>query len=258
MSVKLNHRVAGPEDGPPLVLLHGLFGHAINWQGIVRRLEDDVRVYALDLRNHGDSPQVATMSFPEMASDVCRFIVEHDIDSPVVLGHSLGGKVAMTLALMQPAKLSQLIVADVAPVAYRHDFSKIIGALSSVDLEAVENRRRADEVLAETLTDEELRAFLLTNLKREDDAWHWRINLDVIREDMDRLMSFPAPLLRRSFEKPALFIAGSQSDYLMPEHHARIRRTFPQARFESLEAGHWLHAEAPDEFAALVRDAMLE
>ena len=259
MSVALNYRVAGPDDGPPLLLLHGLFGHAINWQGIVRRLEDDVRVFAVDLRNHGDSPHVASMSFPEMASDVCQFIRDHELQDPAVLGHSMGGKVAMTLALMRPDQVSQLIVADVAPVRYGRDFGDILRALARIDLESIENRRHADEILAEPIPDSELRAFLLTNLKREEDAWRWRINLDVIREDMDRLMNFPAPVLKNPYLGPALFIAGGRSKYLLPKHHDVIRGAFPDAQFETLaEAGHWLHAEDPEGFTALVRSAIID
>lgn len=259
MSVELNYRTAGPEDGPALLLLHGLFGHAINWQGIVRRLQDDIRLFALDLRNHGDSPHVASMSFPEMASDVCQFIADHDLGSPAVLGHSMGGKVAMTLALMRPELVSQLIIADVAPVRYGHNFSKILTALADIDLESIENRRTADQVLAQHLGDPELRAFLLTNLKREDDSWRWRINLDVIREDMDRLMSFPEPLMAKPYRGPALFIGGGRSDYLHPSHHGRIKRAFPEAQFEVLpDAGHWLHADEPEAFSSLVAAAVLE
>ena len=240
-------------DGPALIILHGLFGSARNWSTIARRLAESHRVIALDLRNHGDSPWAGTMTYAEMADDVAEFIAAAGLDRPNVLGHSMGGKVAMTLALGRDVALGALIVVDIAPVPYDGGFGDYVEAMSAVDLRSVERRADADAALADTVDDPALRAFLLQNLIARDGSYVWRINLPAIGAGLPQLSDFGPAGPGSAFAGAALFIAGGRSRYVAAEHHATIRRLFPGAEISVLDgAGHWPHAEQPENFVNLV------
>jgi esterase len=238
--------------GPPLVVLHGLFGSARNWGAIGRRLSARRRVLAMDLRNHGASPRAPAMEYPGMAADVAETMEAAGAAPAALLGHSMGGKAAMALALTRPETVSRLLVADIAPVPYPPRQARIVSAMRAVPLRPGLARREADAALqAEGVQDAATRAFLLQNLRFEGDTPAWRCGLDEIAAAMADIEGFPDFGVAR-YEGPALFLLGERSDYVQPEHRPRIRELFPSARFLSLRgAGHWLHAEKPEEFVGV-------
>jgi pimeloyl-ACP methyl ester carboxylesterase len=247
----LAHQEIG--DGPPLLVLHGLFGSARNWTSVARRLAARHRVYALDLRNHGDSPWADDMDYRAMAGDVVAFMDAHELDRAALLGHSMGGKAAMAAALDHGPRVERLVVVDIAPVAYSAAFLSHARAMQDLDLAAIARRADADRLLQATVPEAEVRGFLVQNLVRRDDAFHWRLNLDVLAAEMDRIVGFPGDLLERSYGGPTLFVGGAQSPYIEPGHHTLIRRLFPAAEIiEIAGADHRVHADQPERFTDAV------
>jgi pimeloyl-ACP methyl ester carboxylesterase len=243
------HAVRHGEGAPgtPLMIAHGLFGSARNWGVIAKRLSDARPVTAVDMRNHGASPATETHGYDDLAADLAAAMgdLPHD-----VLGHSMGGKAAMALALSCPDRVRKLIVADIAPVAYAHSQSHLIAAMRRVDPGRLARRSEADALLAADIEDATTRAFLLQSLDLK--SGRWALNLDTLEREMDRITGWPDPPGR--FEGPALFLAGGASDYVRPEHRETIRALFPAARIARIpQAGHWLHAERPREFEAAIR-----
>lgn len=233
-------------SGPPLILLHGLFGAAQNWGTIQSALAPDHRVVAMDLRNHGASPHAAFMDYAAMAEDVALTMGTLGIPSAAVLGHSMGGKVAMMLALTRPAMVERLVVADIAPATYPPSLRAVVAAMQALPVAPGITRRAADAELARTIPEAGLRAFLLQNL-RFDAAPSWRIGLGEIAAAMPMIEGFPETGV--SFAGPVLFIAGARSDYIRPEHAEVVARLFPAARHAVVpKAGHWVHAENPGGF----------
>jgi len=240
-------------EGPPLIILHGLFGSGRNWAAIAKKLAANWRVLAVDLRNHGESPWDAEMNYALMAGDVLALIEAEKLERPVLLGHSMGGKTAMMAALTDPDAIGAMIVADIAPVSYGHSHEPYVEALRAIDLSRVKRRGDADEALRVAVPEAGLRGFLLHNLVFEDDGPRWRLNLDAIGRNMDALTDFPDPPAGLVYPGPAMFVVGAKSDYVQPAHHATIRRLFPEASIILIaDAGHWLHAEKPAEFFDLV------
>lgn len=234
---------------PGLLIVHGLFGSGRNWGVIAKRLADEREVIAVDQRNHGHSPWFETHSYEDMARDLAEVIVAHGAPMDV-LGHSMGGKAAMVLALHRPDLVNRLIVGDVAPVPYRHSQSQNIVAMRAVDLSTVTRRSDAAEQLSAHLEEPALAAFFLQSL--DVASRKWRLNLDVLEREMPKILSFPD--LASQFGGPVLMLSGADSHYVMPEHRERIKELFPNARFMKIPgAGHWLHADKPREFEAAVR-----
>lgn len=241
------------EDGPPLIVLHGLFGSARNWAAIARALAETRRVYALDLRNHGASPQASTMTYEEMADDVAGFMSAREIESPVVMGHSMGGKVAMRLALDAPDLLKGLVVVDIAPVTYGHDMLDYIAAMQMLDLSGEQRRSELEEELREEVEDPGITAFLMTNLERANGGFQWRINLQAIAAGMSGISAFPYPD-GATYGGPTAFIAGENSAYIRDDHRERISELFPKARTVTIkDASHWVHADQPAAFLKTVQ-----
>lgn len=233
----------------PLLIAHGLYGSARNWGVIAKRLSDERQVIAVDMRNHGDSPRTKSHTYPELAEDLAEVVAAHGGQMDVI-GHSMGGKAAMMLALNHPEAVRRLVVADIAPVAYGHSQVQYIHAMKSLDLEAIERRPEAAAQLAEAGVDPALQSFFTQSLDLPNKRW--KLNLDTLADQMPNIMSFPQT--EASWDGPALFLSGSESDYVLPEHRDEIRARFPAARFAKLPgAGHWLHAEKPREFEAAVR-----
>ncbi len=229
----------------PVLIAHGLFGSAKNWGAIAKRMSASRPVIAADMRNHGQSPWIDTHTYPEMAAD----LAELTTGQTDVLGHSMGGKAAMMLALQYPQTVGKLVVADIAPVAYRHTQMPMIDAMQAIDLAKVETRSDADRAMQRLVADAGVRAFLLQSLDVK--TRRWRLNLEVLRRQMDLIMAFPETDAR--FDGPTLFLSGAGSDYVRPEHRGRIKALFPRAKFAKLNgAGHWLHADKPREFQAAV------
>ena len=236
-------------DTPPLLIVHGLYGSARNWGVIAKRLSDRGQVIAVDQRNHGASPWTETHGYPDMAADLAEVIAAHGGRADVV-GHSMGGKAAMVLALTRPELVNRLIVADIAPVAYTHSQIQFIEAMRAVDLSRVEKRSDAVAQLAEHVEDTTLQAFFTQSLDLKEKRW--LLNLDTLAREMPKVLGFPE--VSGAFDGPTLFLSGADSDYVTPEYRPRIRALFPKARFARIPgAGHWLHAEKPREFEASVR-----
>ncbi len=242
-------------EGQPVIILHGLFGSARNWQAIARNLSESFYVVSPDLRNHGNSPHAANMDYFQMADDVHALISELKLDAPVIIGHSMGGKVAMTLALSNPTLLKGLIVVDIAPVKYEHDYTQLISAMRSLSLSGISSRAEAETLLKQQLSSDRLAAFILQNLARTDTGLHWKINLEVIAQYLPDIGGFPFELDELACERSALFIGGSESSYIKDSHHEKICRYFPVAEIKMLTgAGHWTHVDKPEEFLFLIKN----
>lgn len=230
----------------PLVLLHGLFGSAAQWHHIAAPLSARTRVLAVDLRNHGLSPHADAMDYESMAEDLRELLDAQGIAQARIVGHSMGGKVAMAFALRHPGRTGALAVLDIAPVAYHDHFSALVCAALRLDLGAVRSRQDADRQLERFVPSARLRAMLLQNLAWRDGRLVWRIHWLGIGGSLAQLLGFPAGLLRASSAVDALFVRGEASDYVLPRHEDAIHALFPRARIEDLaDAGHWLHADQP-------------
>ncbi|WP_171232492.1 alpha/beta fold hydrolase [Ruegeria sp. HKCCA4812] len=238
-----------PTARPPLVIAHGLYGSARNWGVIARRLSDQRQVVAVDMRNHAYSAWDACHDYPHLAQDIAE-VIERIGGTADVLGHSMGGKAAMTLALQHGALVNKLVVADIAPVKYTHSQIQFIQAMRAVDFSCIIRRSDAEQQLAEQGVEKALQSFFTQSLDIK--GKRWLLNLDVLADQMPNIMGFPE--LDAQWQGPALFLSGGESDYVLPEHRAKIRALFPGARFAKIPgAGHWLHAEKPREFEAAVR-----
>lgn len=255
MPIELNFLDSGGE-GVPLVVIHGLFGSADNWRSHLKAWETRRRVIALDLRNHGRSPHAEGMGYDAMAADVLAVLDRLDVPQAHLLGHSMGGKVAISLARLVPQRVASLIVADIAPVAYGHDHDSVFAALRRVEAGQPANRREADALLAEHVAERPVRLFLATNLVRgEAGGLVLRLGLDEIQGDYQSIMGAPAG--QGAYPGPALVVRGARSPYVADEYLPALRDVLPEAELVTLEAGHWLHAERPEAFRAEV-DAFLD
>jgi esterase len=239
-------------QGPPLIILHGLFGSSDNWHSLSRRLGERFHVLAVDQRNHGRSPHSAEMNYPVMAQDVLKLMHRLGLSSASVLGHSMGGKTAMQLALHHPAQVSKLVVVDISPRSYSPRHGQIFAGLLALNLNAFHTRQEMEAALGPSIPDLAVRRFLLKSIGRSPSGgFYWKINLRDICENYGRLseaVSTPAP-----FVKPTLFICGALSNYLRQEDIPHIYQSFPRAQFRTIpQASHWVHAEAPQAFLATV------
>ena len=240
--------------GEPLMLLHGLFGSADNWFGVAPKLAEKFHVLIPDLRNHGHSPHSAEMNYSLMAADVEKFFTAQKIESACVIGHSMGGKVAMQFTLDFPARVKKLVVVDMAPRAYKRTHDYIFDALLAVDLKSFQTRAEIETALEPEIPSLNLRRFLLKNLGRDEHGkFFWRMNLRGVAENYSRLGEVLSP--RNNFEKLALFIRSGKSDYIAAADELKIRQLFPAAKIQTIAAaGHWVHADAPEEFVRLALD----
>lgn len=248
--MKLNSVVSETgSSGPDLLIVHGLYGSARNWGVIAKRMSDRFRVTAVDMRNHGESPWAGSHTYPDMAADLAD---EIDARSHVV-GHSMGGKAAMVLALRHPAKVDRLVVADIAPVAYSHHYDDLIDPILALPLDGIESRGQADHLLRAHIPEDPLRVFLLQNLARDEQGWRWRVNWRAIQRDMEYLTGFIDLPQDWRLELPTLFIRGARSDYIGDPELEVIEAHFSDVEIATVaDAGHWLHAENPQQFAAIV------
>lgn len=242
-------------EGRPVIILHGLFGQSKNWNAIAKQMGRSFHIFTLDLRNHGESPSSETMSYPEMAEDVAEFIQNQTLDQADVVGHSMGGKVAMTLALKRPELVRSLCVADIAPVKYSHSFKSYVDVLKSVDLHSLKSRKDIDGQIADVVKSPAVRAFLLTNLAHSESGFYWQVNLEALGNEMDTISGVPTIRPDSRYDGPTLFLNGGASDYVQRSHSQLIRHLFPKVSFETIEgAGHWLHAEKPHDFMKILSD----
>ncbi|AZQ83561.1 alpha/beta fold hydrolase [Colwellia sp. Arc7-635] len=240
MAKLLNYQQLG--SGKDIVLIHGLFGRLENLNMVAKVLAEDYRVTSIDVRNHGDSFHDSAMDYPLMAQDVVDVMQHLAIDSAAILGHSMGGKIAMELALTKPQFVEKLIVADIAPVEYPAHHSEIIAGLKAIDLTAITQRKDADKQLAQYVDNIGVRQFLLRNLSSENGQFSFKCNIDNIDANYPNIMKTYQG--DNTYNGATLFIKGANSDYILPEHRAEILRLFPQSRARVIQgAGHWLHAE---------------
>jgi esterase len=239
--------------GPPVAILHGLFGAGRNWRSIAQHLSTRHRVLAFDLRNHGASPWADGMSYAEMVEDLRASFRARSIDHAAVLGHSMGGKVAMLTALLHSGEVDRLVVVDIAPTANPPTLLPYIHAMRAIDLGGVTRRAEVDVRLAGAVPDAAERAFLLQNLLIDHNGAHWRLNLAAIEREFPQILGFPDLPSGTTYTGATLFVAGALSNYLRREHEPVIERLFPQARIVRIRgAGHWVHAEQPQAFLEAV------
>lgn len=248
--MKLVFEEFGDANNPPLIILHGFFAAARNWRTVAEKLAVNFHVYVLDQRNHGASPHHAIMDYPTMAADLFAFIEQHDLTTVSLLGHSMGGKVAMWFALNHPSFVDKLIIVDIAPISYTHCFDATIGALKSLPLAQISNRKQADEFLATAIPELSYRQFLLQNLLLVDGAYRWRVDLDIFQRAAPAIIGFPNTDGIAPFTGNALFIAGEQSNYVQADDRLPL---FPTASLSVVaNAGHWLHVQQPAVFIAQI------
>lgn len=253
-------------EGPPIVILHGLYGSSDNWMSIARKLSDTYTVFLPDQRNHGRSPHSMRHDYAEMTTDLEELVNEYITGKLILLGHSMGGKTAISFALRHPELLASLIIADISPFS-RHpeDYkieeahTKILNLLLYTDIDSAGSREEAEQRVLAGLDDKRLAAFLLKSIFRNDSGkFAWRINAQAIFNNLGKLMAgltLPESATSGVTGFPVLFIRGGNSDYLPENHFADVRALFPAAEIHTLpETGHWLHAEKPDEFTAIVRE----
>ncbi len=238
-------------QGSPLVILHGLFGTWENLGATVKSLSEHWDVIAPDLRNHGRSPHAEDCSYAAMAEDVLELLNRLNIEHFSILGHSMGGKVAMELALTQPTRTDNLIVVDIAPVQYPHHHDKIFKGLRNVQLSQINSRSEADKALQSEIDELSIRSFLLKNLVRSEDAgFSWRMNLDALEKNYSQIAQ---AISVGQYTGPTLFIKGALSNYLIAEYQDEVVKRFPKAQVRVIDqAGHWPHAEKPQIFIKLV------
>ena len=246
------------QEGPPLIILHGLLGSSDNWHTLSRTSFSDIsRVYALDLRNHGRSPHSEDIDYETMAADVRTFINRHNLGTVNLLGHSMGGKVAMQTALSYADVVDGLIVADMTPRAYPPSHRDLLDALHRLDPSRYDSRSEIDATLAEDVSSWPVRQFLLKNLKYNGEEYTWKPNLEAIRTNYDAILE--ALPEQPTFHGPTLFVRGGNSDYVLDEDLPEIRTRFPSSELVTIDhAGHWVHADTPDAFAEVVTDFLTD
>ncbi len=245
-TVDLAFDVFGEEHAPALIVIHGFFASARNWRTFAKYLAKEYRVFVVDMRNHGASPQAQVMNYPLMTDDLLQFIQQQKLDRPHILGHSMGGKIAMWLALNYVDKLGKLIIADISPTQYSHCFNHTIQALKSLPLHELSNRKQADTFLAGAIKEPDYRQFLLQNLLLIDGHYQWRVNLDFFLQNAPYIVGFPETTHAQFYAGETLFLGGEHSDYIHPQD---VERLFPKAAIHTIQqASHWLHVQNPKQF----------
>ncbi len=240
--MQLHTQILG--QGQPLVLLHGLFGSADNWGSIAKHFSQHYQVISVDLRNHGRSPHSDSQTYPDMADDLLAVLDTLGLSQVHLLGHSLGGKVAMQFATQYPDRVNKLIVVDMAMRAYPDRYTQLMDHMLAVDLSQMASRNEVDNALKDAIPNLRVRQFLLTNLVKSEAQLQWRINLPALKANYATLIAAIAV----HFEQPSLFIRGERSDYVQASDIAELQRHFTQAEFVSLPTDHWVHAEQPQLF----------
>jgi esterase len=239
-------------QGQPIIILHGIFGSSDNWLTQARILSANYRVFTIDQRNHGQSPHSDVFDYPSMVEDLKEFILQHDLKNPIVIGHSMGGKVVMNFALAHGDMIDKMIVVDISPRPYNLEHYVIINGLKAIPIDSVQSRNEADAALSEYVPEADVRQFLLKNLSRKPEGgFSWKINLPVIDKNLIKI-GFDLQYAG-TFEKDTLFIRGGKSKYVRDEDWEHITEVFPAAQLVTLDTGHWVQAEKPMEFVEEVK-----
>lgn len=255
-TVPLHFERFGEPHKPAIVILHGLYGSISNWRTIAKKLAGANQVLIVDMRNHGRSPWADSMDYPDMARDVATLCDSQNITSPVVIGHSMGGKTAMAMVQLNLLSVSRLAVVDIAPVSYPDshgdEHKAFLQAMLSLDMTQVVSRQSADDILSAQIPSLGIRQFLLQNLIKTAAGYAWRLNLKIIQANLDVLIDYPE---LKSTDTKTLFVKGENSNYVASENYAAIDEQFTQSSISSVsDAGHWLHAEQPGKVLQLLRD----
>ncbi|MDH5366344.1 MAG: alpha/beta fold hydrolase [Cyclobacteriaceae bacterium] len=240
-------------EGSPLIILHGLFGSSDNWLSIAKVLGNNHTVYSVDQRNHGQSPHSDFFNYKIMANDLKAFIEENNIDNPIILGHSMGGKTAMQFAVNNPKMLKKLILVDIGAKSYPIHHDTILKGLNSINIDELKSRGEADQQLSKYVSETGIRQFLLKNIARSADGFKWKMNLPIIEKEIEQV---GIGLSNNDFYKgDTLFIRGKNSNYILDEDIDGLNHHFPKYKLETIEnAGHWLHAEQPEKFVEIVKN----
>lgn len=239
-------------EGKPILILHGLFGSSDNWRNIATSLSDIGCIYTVDLPNHGQSPHTSQIDYDSMAKAIAQWMQDQQIHSANIIGHSIGGKIAMTIARDYPELVDRMIIVDMAPRQYDNHHQAIFDALLALDLATLQNRREADHHLSSTITEKAIRQFLLMNLVMKKDALHWRVNLSGLNTHYENLMR--KITIQQPENKPVLFMRGGLSDYINEGDLKLIKQNYPNSTVELIPAvGHWIHAENPKAFLSIAR-----
>jgi len=244
--MELYHRESG--EGQPIIIMHGLMGSSDNWLTVTKPIAEKHKVYLTDQRNHGRSPRSDIFTYQAMADDLYEFIEKNNINNPIIVGHSMGGKIAMKFASQHQDLISKLVIVDIAPRYYPPHHQHILAGLHNVDLASLQTRNQADELLSIHITEPDVRMFLLKNLYRDENGnFAWRVNLKVITAEIENIgESLPE---NTSISVPTLFIHGEYSDYILPSDIQHIRQIFSDVELISIpRCGHWVQAEKPQEF----------
>jgi pimeloyl-ACP methyl ester carboxylesterase len=249
--MKLHYQMAG--EGQPFIIIHGLFGSADNWRSMAKFFSRFYQVISVDLRNHGRSPHSEEQDFSLMAEDIAELCDDLKLDRVHVLGHSLGGKVAMQFAAMQPERINKLVIVDISPRQYFSQHTPLMDAMMALDLAQYTTRAEVDEALSDEIQDKAVRQFLLMNLVTDERGLFWRINLPALKANYQQLM---APVCEGiELNMPSLFVYGAQSDYVSADDRALIEQQFPEALLQPIDkAGHWVQAERPQQFKQVVEE----
>ncbi|GAA0415876.1 alpha/beta fold hydrolase [Cocleimonas flava] len=252
--MNLNANVQG--IGESVILIHGLFGSLSNLNMLTKSLSEYFTVHRLDVRNHGESPHLHAMDYPTMANDILSYMDSQGIVSTNLIGHSMGGKIAMQLAMNHSQRINSLVVVDIAPVTYKNRHDDIIKALSSINLEKIKTIKDADDLLSSDIPEKNIRSFLLQNLVKRSAGFKWRINLKAIESEYPNIVLAPTG---STFDGPTLFLKGNESDYIQAKHKNAIDAFFPNCHLKIIEdTSHWLHAEKPGLFKRIVMNFLLE
>jgi pimeloyl-ACP methyl ester carboxylesterase len=247
------------DTGERVVLLHGLFGQGRNFTQVAKALQPELRSTLVDLPNHGRSAWTGSVDYVDVADAVATWLrAAYDGEPVHLVGHSMGGKVAMVLALRHPELIDRLVVVDIspAPSGGAGEFEHLLTSLTGLDLDGLERRSDADEQLAGAIPDERVRGFLLQNLRREEGRWRWQADLDLLLRELPTIAGFPE--VDATFDHPVLWMGGERSDYVRPEHEARMRELFPTTYTVAVKgAGHWVHSEQPEAFVSALRYFLL-
>ena len=251
-AMRLHYRQYGSHPGPPLVILHGLFGSLNNWHSHARAFGEQRTVYTIDARNHGASPHDPDATYPAMSADLLEFFDEHHIAVAIVMGHSMGGKTAMQFAADHPDRVASLIIVDMAERPYEPVHQEIFAALERVDPGSYGTREEVDRELGRTILKEPVRQFLTANIVRDESGrMMWRMNVAALKACYDQLAGRVD--IPRSFTKPILFIRGARSNFITPEDEREIMANHPHAHIATVpDAGHWVHADNPAGFRVAV------
>ena len=248
--MKLHFKKFG--SGPPLIILHGVFGSSDNWKTLANTLRSQFKVYLVDQRNHGLSPHSGDFNYQVMTDDLKELLHDEQIEKCILLGHSMGGKTAMNFAVQYPEKIIKLIIVDIAPKGYPPHHENILKGVHSLTLHEINTRKEADDLLSVTINNAGIRQFILKNLSRNPEGlFYWKINWKAIEDNMEAI---GAPLSSYAvFPGEVLFIRGAQSDYILNEDEPLLKKHFPDADLMTIQkAGHWVHAEQPAQLLALI------